>query len=272
MIMRMRLTIAGAAIAAAILATPMLPVGPAGAGTSPPGASACPVFPADNVWNADISHLPVDVAEQRVAGEHERGVHQPPPRLRFVRRPQRPLWHPLHGRHRCPSQGGGDLPVRERERPRSVPVRRRHADRRRPERQRRPPRDHGRRLQLHPLRVVQRPLSAGGSTAGSGAIWSLTSDALRPAGWTSADAAGLPIFPGLLRPDEVAAGSITHAIRFTAEHTDTSYIWPARHEAGQRADPSLPPMGARFRLKASFDISHFSPDTQVVLRDCSATG
>ncbi len=108
--------------------------------------------------------------------------------------------------------------------------------------------------------------SPTGSTAGSGAIWNLDSDALRPAGWTSADAAGLPILPGLVRYDEVQSGVITHAIRMTAESTDTSYIWPARHEAGSSSDPDLPPMGARFRLKASFDISGYSPQAQVVLR------
>jgi hypothetical protein len=108
--------------------------------------------------------------------------------------------------------------------------------------------------------------SASGSTAGSGAIWNLNSDALRPSGWTSADAAGLPILPGLLRYDEVQAGSVTHAIRMTAVSTDTSFIWPARHEAGASSNPNLPPMGARFRLKASFDISGYSPQAQVILR------
>ena len=108
--------------------------------------------------------------------------------------------------------------------------------------------------------------NSGGSTAGSGAIWNLRSNALRPAGWTSADAAGLPIMPGLLRYDEVQSGQITHAIRMTATTTDTSYLWPARHEAGARSDPSLPPMGARFRLKASFNISGYSAQAQVVLR------
>jgi len=108
--------------------------------------------------------------------------------------------------------------------------------------------------------------SPTGSTAGSGAIWNLRSNALRPAGWTSADAAGLPVLPGLLRYDEVLSGSITHAIRMTAETTDTSYLWPARHEAGSASNPNLPPMGARFRLKASYDISGYSPQAQVVLR------
>jgi hypothetical protein len=109
--------------------------------------------------------------------------------------------------------------------------------------------------------------SASGWTAGSGAHWSLTSDALRPDGWTSADAAGLPILPGLLRWDEVAAGHVNHAIRFTTNLTDATHLWPARHDASSHHDGSLPPMGARFRLKASFDISKYSPQTQVVLRD-----
>jgi hypothetical protein len=102
--------------------------------------------------------------------------------------------------------------------------------------------------------------------AGSGATWNLKSNALRPAGWTSADAAGLPILPGLLRYDEVAAGSIDHAIRFTTNTIDRHYIWPARHQAGSVSDLSYPPMGARFRLKASFPLTGYRTDTQVVLR------
>jgi hypothetical protein len=97
-------------------------------------------------------------------------------------------------------------------------------------------------------------------------VWDLRSNRLRPAGWTSADAAGLPIFPGLLRRDEVRAGRVDHAIRFTVARTDRSYVWPARHQAGTRRDANLPPMGARFRLKSSYDISGLRPDTQVVVR------
>ncbi len=96
--------------------------------------------------------------------------------------------------------------------------------------------------------------SDGKSTAGSGAIWHLRSNRLRPAGWTSADAAGLPILPGLVTYAEVRSGHIDHAIRFTAPETDDRYIWPARHEASDVNNPDLPPMGARFRLKASFDL------------------
>jgi len=115
---------------------------------------------------------------------------------------------------------------------------------------------------------------------GNGASWSvfssakfdLRSNALRPASWTSADAAGLAIFPGLVRWEEVAAGSIDHAIRFTASAiwgrnaSGPEYLWPARHWSGSSTDSSRPPMGARFRLKASFDISRFDPRTQVILR------
>ncbi|MBI1379360.1 MAG: hypothetical protein GC157_18065 [Frankiales bacterium] len=108
--------------------------------------------------------------------------------------------------------------------------------------------------------------TSSGWHAGSGAVWSLTSDALRPAGWTSADAAGLPILPGLLRYDEVAAGRVDHAIRFTTSITDRAYVWPARHQAGSVSNHAYPPMGARFRLKASYPISSFSRDAQVVLR------
>ena len=100
---------------------------------------------------------------------------------------------------------------------------------------------------------------------GSGAIFNLLSDALRPATWTSADAAGLPIFPGLVRYDEILAGEIRHAIRFTVPQTQKAYVWPARHYASSLTGSQYPPMGARFRLKASFDISHFSATNQIIL-------
>jgi hypothetical protein len=105
--------------------------------------------------------------------------------------------------------------------------------------------------------------SGSGWAAGSGAVFDLRSNALRPAGWTSADAAGLPIFPGLVRYEEVATGSIDHAIRFTAPHT-CGYIYPARHQTAPPCS-NLPPMGLRVRLKASVDISGFGPHAQVVL-------
>jgi hypothetical protein len=108
--------------------------------------------------------------------------------------------------------------------------------------------------------------TASGWRAGSGATWSLTSNTLRPAGWTSADAAGLPILPGLLRLDEVLAGRVDHAIRFTTDVTDRRYIWPARHQAGSVSNHAYPPMGARFRLRSSYDASGLRADTRVVVR------
>jgi hypothetical protein len=116
------------------------------------------------------------------------------------------------------------------------------------------------------------PTAGGGWKAGSGAIWSLTSNRLRPAGWTSADAAGLPILPGLARWDEVARGRIDHALRFTAARTRRAYIWPARHFASSATDPSLPPMGLRVRLKASFDISGFPRQSRIVLQALKTYG
>jgi hypothetical protein len=104
-----------------------------------------------------------------------------------------------------------------------------------------------------------------GRHAGSGAIWSLRSNKVRPAGWTSADAAGLPIFPGLVRWDEVKRGRIDHALRFTVERTRKAYIYPARHYASDSSNPSLPPMGLRVRLKADYPIDGFPPQARIVL-------
>jgi hypothetical protein len=107
--------------------------------------------------------------------------------------------------------------------------------------------------------------SGGRWHAWAGAVWSLRSNRLRPAGWTSADAAGLPIFPGLARWDEAKRGVIDHALRFTAARTRRAYIWPARHYASSADDPSLPPMGLRVRLKAGFDVRPFPRQARIVL-------
>lgn len=107
--------------------------------------------------------------------------------------------------------------------------------------------------------------NGGNPRAGSGAVFDLASNALRPSGWTSADAAGLPIFPGLLRWDEVHAGRVDHAIRFTAACTRRAYLWPARHQAGN-AEPKCPPMGARFRLKPGFSAAGFGRAAKVIVR------
>ncbi len=107
--------------------------------------------------------------------------------------------------------------------------------------------------------------TGAGWHAGSGAVFDLTSNALRPDGWTSADAAGLAILPGLVRYDEVAAGHIDHAIRITVPRTQKTYLWPARHQASSRTDTNLPPMGLWLRLRADFDTSGFPHDAQVIL-------
>lgn len=109
------------------------------------------------------------------------------------------------------------------------------------------------------------PQSDGSWRGHSGAVFDLGSNALRPDGWTSGDAAGLPILPGLIRYEEVVEGEIRHAIRFTVPQTRSSYVWPARHEASDLAGSQYPPMGQRFRLKSDFDISSYSPPIQVIL-------
>jgi hypothetical protein len=118
------------------------------------------------------------------------------------------------------------------------------------------------------------PQDGGDSwTAGSGAIFDLSSNDLRPEGWTSADAAGLPIFPGLVRYDEaVIDGAITHALRFTCPQTRRAYLPPARHYASDDTDPDLPPMGMRVRLKAGVDLSGFPPEVQVILQAMKTYG
>jgi hypothetical protein len=116
------------------------------------------------------------------------------------------------------------------------------------------------------------PQPDGSWEAGSGAVFDLNAYDLRPAGWTSADAAGLPILPGLVRYDEVASGEIRHAIRFTAPQTRRAYVWPARHYASSLTGLQYPPMGQRFRLKTGFDMSGFSPEVQVILQAMKTYG
>jgi hypothetical protein len=118
--------------------------------------------------------------------------------------------------------------------------------------------------------IYDASFDGGQWSGGSGAIWDLNSNALRPETWTSADAAGLPILPGLVRYDEIVAGEIDHAMRFTAEET-AGYIWPARHLTLDAQD-GIPPMGARFRLKAEYDISSFPPEMQVILQAMKTYG
>ncbi|HSJ73352.1 MAG TPA: hypothetical protein VK904_03470 [Miltoncostaeaceae bacterium] len=106
---------------------------------------------------------------------------------------------------------------------------------------------------------------AGGAwSAGSGAVVDLRPNRLRPAGWTSADAAGLPILPGLARHDEVAGAGIDHALRFTAPRTRSAYVYPSRHDAGESSDPALPPMGLRVRLRRGVSLAGLGPQARAV--------
>lgn len=233
-------------------------------------APDCPVFPADNVWHADISGLPV----------HSRSVDW----ISSMGGPDARL-HPDFG----PSDEGmpygipydvvdGDHPkvqvtwdgpeggYPEESDPGPYPF---DAD---TKIEGGPDSDGDRRAIMVDqdncmlYELYHADWNGGDPTADQGSVFDLRSNDLRPDGWTSADGAGLPIFAGLIRRDEVASGDVDHAIRVAASQTDRSYLWPARHQAGVRSDPTLPPMGARFRLKADFDISGFRPDTQAILQ------
>ncbi|HEX6348401.1 MAG TPA: hypothetical protein VF160_03305 [Candidatus Dormibacteraeota bacterium] len=233
----------------------LVPHGALAAAPTVPGSS-CPVFPADNIWNTDISSLPVNAhsAAWLASSGATGGTLLHPD---FGAPPYGIPFNVVGSSHATtnftfeyPDESdagaypyGSDL-LREG-----------------------PTDSHQLSINSDTCRLYETWATDynGPSTAGSGAIFDLTSNALRPAGWTSADAAGLPIMPRLVRRDEVQAGAINHAIRFTVAQTDTSYLWPARHQAGARSDPTLPPMGARFRLQAGYDVSGYGPEARVVL-------
>lgn len=229
-----------------------------------PAARNCPVFPANNAWNQRIDRLPVAADSAQLIASIG-------------------LDAPVHADFGSGTWDGGPIGipfdvVSKKTRP--SPVSFDYAD----ESNRVPypiprhvhieggphatgdrhailvDRSNCRLYELYDLRHTSR-----GWTAGSGAMWSLRSNHLRPAGWTSADAAGLPIFAGLARWDEVARGVIDHALRFTAAETRRAYVYPARHYASNSNDPSLPPMGLRVRLKASVNIASFPRQARIVL-------
>ncbi len=228
------------------------------------GVGGCPLFPANNVWNTRIDSLPVDPRSDdyiNMIGSNT-GVHPDfgtewegaPIGIPYTTVPgTQPLVQVVF--EYDDESDPGPYPI-----PPDAPI------------EGGPDSDGDR----HVL-VVDRdnctlyemwssyPQADGSWQAGSGAVFDLLSNALRPDTWTSADAAGLPILPGLVRYDEVASGVITHALRFTARYTQRKYVWPARHYASSSTDPARPPLGQRFRLKASFDISGFSPEVQVIL-------
>jgi hypothetical protein len=218
-------------------------------------APNCPVFPAGNVWNEDVSALPVaaDSATLIRTIGLDTGLHPDFGSYKGYGIPYNTVPATrTKVRVRFDYAGESDRgPYPIPRRPRIEAGSDRHmliVDR-----------DH---CTLYEMWNVRH--TSTGWRAGSGAIWDMESNGLRPDGWTSADAAGLPILPGLVRYPEVAAGLIDHALRFTAPRTRDAHIYPARHDAGAGTSSSLPPMGLRVRLKASFDVSQLSPQARVI--------
>ncbi len=223
-----------------------------------PQLAGCAVFPADNIWNTPVDTLPLDPSSAAYIQTIGTG-------------PDKPL-HPDFG------AGGFGIPfvTVPGDQPK-VPVTFDYRDESDPGPYPIPPGAPIEGGSDHHILVLDRDhcllyemwdsrQSGGGWQAGSGAIFDLKSNALRPAGWTSADAAGLPILPGLVRYEEVAAGEIRHAIRFTVPQTRNTYVWPGRHPASTLTGAAYPPMGQRFRLRRDFDLSGFSAASQVILR------
>jgi len=222
---------------------------------APPWAPGCTMFPAGNVWNAPVRDLPVRADSDRLiaaigldaalhpdfsdAGRYGIPFNVVTKRTRRVRvrfdyaDESDRVAYPIPARPRI--EGGSDRHILIVDRDR---------------------------CRLYELFAARR--QGGRWLAGSGATWNLRSNRLRPAGWTSADAAGLPILPGLVRYDEAARGVIRHALRFTAPRSRSTFIYPARHQAGD-ADASLPPMGLRVRLKRSVSLAGFGPQARIVL-------
>jgi uncharacterized repeat protein (TIGR01451 family) len=226
-----------------------------------PALAACPTFPADNVWNASVARLPVDPRSNAYIASigATTGVH---PDFGSGAWDGGPMGIPYNTVSGNPPKVPITFDYADESDPGPYPI------------PYPPILEYG---SDHHLLVVNqddcklyetwdtRQASTGSWQAGSGAIFDLRSNALRPSGWTSADAAGLPVFPGLARCEEMEAGAIHHALRFTAQRTQKKFIWPARHYASSITDPNVPPMGQRFRLKAGFDISTYSPQTQIIL-------
>lgn len=247
--------------------------GPAGAQLPAPerAVGGCPVFPADNWWHADVSSLPVHARSRQWLSHMstDRDLH--------------PDFGPSYGDG--PSYG---IPVTV-VRPGHAKVRVRFDYASESDRVRYPlGRDtrieggRGSDGDKHAVIVDRRScrlyetwntrVRNGRWVAGSGAVWSLRSNALRPDGWTSADAAGLPILPGLLRWSEVRSGHVDHAIRFTTDVTSRHYLWPARHQAGSRDSLAYPPMGARFRLRPGFSTGGYSTPAVTVIEAMKTHG
>lgn len=259
------LLLTGMLVVASVVAPSSAAAPAAGPASAPaaavPSIGGCQIFPADNIWNTRIDSLPVHArsdawissigASTGLKADFGSGLWEGYPiGIPYTTAPgsQAPVSIDFYyggqsdpGPYRIPSdapvEGGSDHHVLVVDRDR---------------------------CQLTEVFDATRH-SATLWSGGSGAIFDLNSHALRPDGWTSADAAGLPILPGLARYDEIAAGEIAHALRFTAVTTQRAYVWPARHFASSNTNLNVPPMGARVRLKSSVNISGFSPEVRIVL-------
>lgn len=227
------------------------------AAVSVPGAPDCTIFPGSNVWNRRVDTLPVHTKSAQLIASI--GLDEPL-HPDFSDAGDYGIPYNVVGRSTPRRSVSFQWPEESDRGPYPIPANPRiegGSDR------------HLLVVEKHSCRLYElfdARLTSSGWRAGSGAIWDLDSNALRPKGWTSADAAGLPILPGLVRYDEVSAGAILHAIRFTAPETRRHWLYPARHFASDSTDPALPPMGLRVRLRADIDISGFGPQSQVILR------
>ncbi|MGF1627311.1 MAG: hypothetical protein ACFCVH_20715 [Alphaproteobacteria bacterium] len=222
----------------------------------PPRIGSCAVFPPDNPWNQDVSALPVDPGSDAYIA---------------AMTADRAVLHPDFGEN--PDYGIPFVAVSGQQ---PVPVSFDYADESDPGPYPIPPDApieggddrHILVVDLDTCMLYElfdvRP-EGDGWHAGSGAVFDLSSNALRPLGWTSADAAGLPILPGLVRYEEVEAGAIDHALRVTFPATQQAFILPATHYASDSTDPSLPPMGLRLRLRADYDLSGYHGQARVIL-------
>jgi hypothetical protein len=253
-----------AAAAAASAAPGAAPTGrPASPSASPSASGACQIFPADNVWHADVSRLPVRADSAKLVASIGTGS-------------------PVHADFGAGEWDGGPIGIPITSVPAGtagVRVSFEYADEsdsgpypipKNAKIEGGPNADGDRhiilldRARCRAYELYDAHPNGGGWRAGSGAVYDLRANKLRPRGWTSADAAGLPILPGLVRYEEIAAGRIDHAIRITAPRTRNTYIWPARHAASADASASLPPMGLRLRLKSSVDISKLPKQARIV--------
>jgi len=263
---RVFLLVAPAAVFAAAAALPPASASVQSHATpSPPIVGGCRVFPANNAWNEDVSKLPVRSDSGTLIlmisqtggrtllhpdfGGH--GAYGIPFMLTKSTQKRYPIHYTAYGDESDP----GPFPI-----PPNAPVEG-------------GPSSTGDRHVIvlqegtcHLFELYRAFWRGTRWDAGSGVNWNLSSNKLRPLGYTSADAAGLPIFPGLVRYGEVAAGAIHHAIRFTVEKTQRGYIFPATHYASSSNSKSLPPMGLRLRLKASYNLTRFHGESLVILQ------